>query len=238
MNACFPLPLSAAIWQKARRFMDVILHLGAHRTATTSFQRYLRANSGLLEAQRIGFWGPLRTRNGALKGVIADQGRLSPAAQFSKAKGRISVQLTKAQERGTQALIVSDENMLGTMRHNIRLSSMYCGAGERAARFFAAFDGRITKVSLAIRSPDRWWASVFAAVVPRGEQVPSPAKLDRIVEATRSWRDLITDISCAMPDVEIQVLPYEAFGGQPELKLWHMTSKVGSIDFVLLNLPV
>ena len=45
MNAAIPAfaPTGAALWHGwTRTFMDVILHLGAHRTATTTFQHYVR----------------------------------------------------------------------------------------------------------------------------------------------------------------------------------------------------
>lgn len=59
-------PLTAAIADKVLYIMDVILHIGAQRTATTSFQAYMRANSADLSAQGIGYWGPHRTRRGGV----------------------------------------------------------------------------------------------------------------------------------------------------------------------------
>lgn len=49
--------------------MKVILHIGAHRTGTTSFQSYMRRNADFMRIRRIGFWGPLRTRGGLFAGV-------------------------------------------------------------------------------------------------------------------------------------------------------------------------
>ena len=56
----------AALQQRSRTTMKVILHTGAHRCATTSFQEYMRQNAQPLACQGIGFWGPYRTRGGAL----------------------------------------------------------------------------------------------------------------------------------------------------------------------------
>ena len=50
--------------------MDVILHIGAHRTATTTFQHYMRGQSSELARAGIGFWGPWRTRGGLFSGVM------------------------------------------------------------------------------------------------------------------------------------------------------------------------
>jgi len=214
----------AALWHKAQYIMDVILHIGAHRTATTSFQAYMRANADVLTARGVGFWGPLRTRNGVLTGVVPVPGVVSAEQQFILARGRIAVQCDRAQANGLRHLVVSDENMIGTMRQNMRFGTLYCGIGERMARYHAAFGGRIARVMISIRSQDKYWASSIASVIPRGENMPNAGTLERVVSAPRSWRDVITDLSCAMPDTEIQVVTYESFGGLPEVKLAQMTN--------------
>ena len=70
-----PFPLTglrpAALQQRSRSTMRVILHTGAHRCATTSFQEYMRQNAQPLARQGIGFWGPHRTRGGLFHGIQA-----------------------------------------------------------------------------------------------------------------------------------------------------------------------
>ena len=51
--------------------MEIVLHIGAHRTATTSFQAYMRGNAPGLVQGGVAFWGPLRTRNGLFSGLWA-----------------------------------------------------------------------------------------------------------------------------------------------------------------------
>ena len=70
--------------------MEIILHLGAHRTATTSFQHYMRANAAALAEQGLGVWGPDVTRDGILTGVIPLPGGESAARQMDRARGRIA----------------------------------------------------------------------------------------------------------------------------------------------------
>lgn len=216
-------PHFAAFRRKARKDMDIILHLGAHRTASTSFQFYLRENADVLTASGIGFWGPWRTRDGLLTGVVPVPGRGPAARQFQRAQGRIALQLEKARARGLKHLIVSDENMLGACRRNLRFRRLYAAAGERAARFGDAFGGQVTRVVLCPRSQDTYWASALAFSVGRGHRVPETDDLDRLVTANRHWRDVVTDIACALPGVEFLVMPYECFGGRPEVKLARAT---------------
>jgi len=199
--------------------MDIILHLGAHRTATTSFQSYVRHNLADLTAQGMGFWGPSRTRGGLFAGIIPVNGSPRITRQARMAKGRIALHLDRAQVNGTRVLIVSDENVIGAPRRNLRDLMLYRGAGERMARHAAAFGGQITRVVLSIRAFDSYWPSVLAYGVARGHALPQPAQLEGIAAKGRGWRDVITDLACALPGAEIVVLPHEIYGGMPERRL-------------------
>ena len=216
-------PRFAAFRRKVLATMDVILHLGAHRTASTSFQHYMRENAAKLMLEGIGFWGPLRTRDGLLSGVIPVTGRRTTADQFSRARGRIALHLKKARAKGIRQLIVSDENMIGAARKNLRDARLYAGIGERMARYNDALGGKIVRVAFSIRSQDSFWASSAAFAVGRGHKVPRKDDLDRLVTTNRHWREVVADLSCALPGAEIQVMPYEIYGGLPERKLAQMT---------------
>ncbi|MEX0312355.1 MAG: hypothetical protein AB3N17_19155 [Tateyamaria sp.] len=195
--------------------MKVVLHIGAHRTGTTSFQAYLRQNSPYLETERVGFWGPMRTRKGLFAGIQPVPGLGRHAAK--RARGRIALQLDRAQTRGINTLIVSDENMLGTMRRNTRSHSLYQDVGERMARFAAAFDGRIDTVLLTVRALDHYWSSLCAYSVARGYAVPNCEKLSRIATSWRSWRDVVADLACAVPEARVLVVPFERTAGRPDV---------------------
>ncbi len=195
--------------------MDVFLHAGAHRTATTSFRSYLRDHRVALTAQGVGVWGPARTRSGLLNG-IADRPVSAVAAR--RAAGRVALNLAAARGRGLSTLIVSDENMIGSARRCLRAGALYPGIGERMARLHSAFGG-VTGVTLQIRVLDQWWASVMASLIPRGEGVPDADALEGLAMARRGWRQVITDLACACPGAEIRVTPFECFADRPDLLL-------------------
>ncbi|KIC11497.1 hypothetical protein RA19_05490 [Leisingera sp. ANG-M1] len=203
--------------------MKVILHTGAHRCATTSFQEYMRQNAQGLKMQGLGFWGPFRTRNGLFHGIQPGPARVTGRNLAQRARGRLQLQLANCRDSGVHQLLVSDENMMGTIRENLRLGDLYSGVGERMARFSQAFGRTVTDVAVSIRSLDSYWTSALAYAVARGHRVPSPAQLDRLVQAPRSWRDVITDIACALPDARLHVLPFETFGTRPEAQLTALT---------------
>ncbi len=199
--------------------MDIILHIGAHRTGSTSFQRYLQANRGRLSRLGIGGWGPWRTRKGLFHGLA---GRPETPTQAQRAAGRVQLNLNGTARRGVAVLVVSEENMIGSMRTNLRSGLLYPEIGERMARIHAGF-GSVRRIVLQIRSLETWWASTFAYMIPRGASVPDPRHLDFIAENTRSWRHVITDLSCACPGAEILVTPFERFAPHPDRLLHRMT---------------
>ncbi|WP_281968094.1 hypothetical protein [Roseovarius nanhaiticus] len=212
----------AAPQPRAGHYMEIILHLGAHRSASTSFQHYLRKNGARLAAGGVGVWGPPQTRNGLLEGVLPRPGLVSYAAQMQRARGRIALALADIEMAGIERLIVTDENMIGTPRSILRAQRLYPGAGERMARYAAGFGGRITRVVLSVRAQDAWWASCIAYAVARGARVPSRVRLTQIAADPRTWRDVICDLACALPGVEIQVMPHEVFASRPEARLQAM----------------
>ena len=193
--------------------MKVVLHVGAHRTATTSFQAYMRQNKTYLSGQRVGFWGTMRTRKGLFAGIQPVPGLGKHAAK--RARGRILLQLDQAERRDVQTLIVSDENMLGTMRRNTRGQSLYADVGERMARYVSAFDDRVDTICLTVRALDTYWSSVCAYCVARGYAVPTEQQLSRIATSLRSWRDVVADVACAAPGARIIVVPFERTAGRP-----------------------
>lgn len=227
MIASFPVywPVWAVFGQRIAKAMDIILHIGAHRCATTTFQHYMRQNSERLGRRGIGFWGPRRTRNGLFSGLIPGP-RLATGRDLARrAAGRIQLSCARAAAAGTQTLVISDENMLGTVRENLRLGELYCGVGERMARYGHAFGGRVSDVVLNIRSPEFYWASAFGYGLTRGMGVPVRQSLDRLAHGPRSWRDVVSDAACAVPGARLWVLPFEIYAGQPDLQLAVMTGR-------------
>jgi len=205
--------------------MDVILHLGAHRTASTSFQYYMRKNAEGLRSRGIGYWGPRELRNGLLTGVVPVPGRMPAKKQLARVQGRVSLKMKEAQRSGLRFLIISDENLIGVPRNNLRDMRLYPGVGERMARYHQVFGGFVSRAVLSIRAQESYWNSVLAYCSVRNGHVPSLSELDHIANNPRGWRDVVTDLACATPDVAISVMPHDVFSGRPECRLALMTGQ-------------
>jgi hypothetical protein len=192
--------------------METILHLGAHRTATSSFQAYLQSHRPYLVENRIAYWGPSRTRKGLLAGVAE---RPRNAYEGRRAAGRVQMNLAGARRGERDFVLVSDENMMGSARVNYRRGSLYSDAGERMARICNAFQP-VRRIILQIRSIDLWWMSAMGSLIPRGEPMPDALSIEAIAKHPRSWRHVVADIACACPEAELIVVPFERFGGRPD----------------------
>ncbi|WP_432816992.1 hypothetical protein [Sulfitobacter sp. JB4-11] len=205
--------------QAGTALMDVTLHIGAHRTATTTFQHVMRQHLAALQERGIGVWGPERTRKSVFPGLFQNSTAPRKRNPALRAQGRARMLAARAAHQGLEQLLVSDENMLGSCVHNIRHRALYPAAGERMARVAAAFGGRVTRIVLSVRAQDLWWSSAMALAVERGHPIPTASRCAAICDSTRTWRDVITDIACAVPDAEICVTPFETFGNRPQAVL-------------------
>lgn len=213
-----------AHWRKGIvRLMDIILHVGAHRTGSTSFQHYLRGNRAYLMAQGTALWEPHMLRKGLFNGLFARPRMLNGRDLQRRAMGRVRLHAAQAYRAGATRLLVSEENMIGAPRACLRDATLYPAIGERMARLDAAFEGRIKRVVMCIRAQDLWWSSVAAYGLGRGHPLPDATRLTAVASAPRTWRDVITDLSCALPDTEIKVMPFEQFAGQADKLLTHAT---------------
>jgi len=216
-------PVGVALAKKVRRALEIVLHIGAHRTGSTSFQHFARENARGMAAQGVAVWCPRITRPELLSGIQPAPGRVP--AQIHRAEARLRLRCAEARAAGTKTLILSDENMMGTPQGNLQAAALYPGAGERLARIGAALQGQVARVVLSARSPDAYWTSLLAMTVARGHLVPGARTIKALVAARRGWRDVIADVACALPGAHVAVMPHEAFSSAPEARLDAMVGR-------------
>ena len=219
-------PSLVAHWHRGvRRLMDIILHVGAHRTGSTSFQHYLRSNRTPLLADDTVVWEPHMLRKGLFSGLLTGPRMLNGRELQRRATGRVRMHTEQMRRAGAARLIVSEENMIGAPRNCLRTKSLYPAIGERLSRLSVAFDGQVTRVVMMIRAQDLWWSSVVAYGVGRGHPLPDAARCAAVAASPRCWRDVITDMACALPGAEIKILPFEQFAGQADMVLSQATGR-------------
>jgi len=196
--------------------MDILLHLGAHRTATTGYQAFLWANRAGLAAAGLTPWTPRRTRDGLLDGLIRHPMRVTMEddRRGQRSVGRLRMELARLERADQSALLISEENLLGTMMNNIEDRGLYSFLLDRMARYAPAFDGRGLHVGLGIRDYADYWTSFLGFAIRWGHPAPDRALLDCLVTQPRRWRHLVREIATVFPAARITVWTHEVMAGR------------------------
>lgn len=212
--------------------MDVILHIGAHRTGTTAFQAYLQANRARLAAEGTAIWLPADIRAGPLAGLMKRPGGRARALADLRLARRLNRALARLRDGGASRLILSEENLLGTMASCLSVGMPYGDAWGRMRRLDRLFGGRIRRVGLGLRAPAPWWASVLAFRLGRGGPVPDAALIGRLASQGRGWEAVATDLAAALAGRTLAIWEFETLVSRPRLVLGALLGAAPPADLV------
>lgn len=197
--------------------MDLVLHLGAHRTGTTAIQHTLRRNRRQLMQRGVGYWGP-----GILRKVFSS-GLLTEAAGdmtglVAQARRRDITELLRdralaARENNVATILLSDENLPGTMPGNLGEAALYPQAQRRLSVLASLLPIRPSAIFLAIRDYAEFWASIYAFSALRRRVPDFDAIGPDVVASRRGWVEVIGDIRAAFPGVPVKIWPYARHEG-------------------------
>lgn len=201
--------------------LDIMLHLGAHRCASTTFQKFLWNNRVSLANQGLTTWTPKRTRDGLMLGLMRHPALISVQDERNAMRsiGRIRIEVERLSRNRQRGLLISEENIIGSMRNNVLDTRLYPLLGERLMRFIPAFEGRRLRIALCIRAYEDLWTSSLSYLLSRGGTVPNVDLLDFLTTQPRRWRHVIRDIAQVFPDAEVLVWPFERMAGTPAAQL-------------------
>jgi hypothetical protein len=205
--------------------MKVILHIGAHRCATTSFQGYLGRKERELSERGMACIGPKRIRRGLFHGIQPAPVPVTGRDPQKRARGRLALHMRLLGDVGMQSVLFTDASMMGRLEENIAAGRLYHGIAERLARYDWAFDGAISDVVMNIRALDTWWASSLSHSLTVTERWPGHRMLTKIAEARRTWRDVVTEVHSAIPGVRLLICPHEEFATRPAAQLSAITGQ-------------
>lgn len=208
--------------------MHVTLHLGAHRTGATTLQRFLSLNARAFAAEDIALWMPPQTRRGLFAGLVKrpDAITLELERKGRNSCGRIRMRQDQLARRGTQRLLVSEQNLIGTPEECLRSERLYPWVFERLDRVVPGFHESCDRIVLSIRAYDRFWESLLSREVMNGWPLPDHRTTDRLVTQPRRWRRVIEEVAAAFPRAELLIWPYERLSGLPERQLAAMTGQI------------
>ncbi|MBV1868696.1 MAG: hypothetical protein KUG69_12450 [Marinosulfonomonas sp.] len=188
--------------------MELSLHLGAHRTGTSALQQACRNNAGRLADANIEVWDGDVMRAPALERFPNIwPGDLSDANKKS-VDGAVSAMQDAIQQRidgGRAQLLVTEENLLGSMPQNLLAQSLYPNAAKRMLAYSQLFPVPPARIFVCLRSYASYWASCYCYAALRNDLPDIKGSCDNLVQAPRGWLDVLTDLSAVFPDSRIVV---------------------------------
>lgn len=187
---------------KTAQTTRVLLHLGAHKTASTHFMRLVRLN---------------KARNPHLSLAMPDKkvvrktltGRLLLGPV--KATGPVGAPAVSQLSGGDAAVLISDENIIGTPINAFEDGMMYPQAVARLRRALRVLDGSRVEMLLAVRHPADFAVSLWGEFVRSWGYEPFRSFIGPDPLATLRWTRLCRRLLSAGPGLRLTVWRYESY---------------------------
>jgi hypothetical protein len=193
--------------------VEFVLHLGVHRTGTTALQQAGRQNAAVLAEHGVEFWGPKVMRDPHLRDFVNHtlhaENDPELAADVAKTRKTTQEAIRKCQSRGVKRLIISEENLIGSMDLNFRYKTLYPKTLERLSIYRDLFPSQPDQIFISIRDYASYWASSYAFASLRKPLKPFDEIHKCITANIRGWPEVLAEISAAFPQSHLIVQPYQ-----------------------------
>lgn len=192
-----------------------LIHAGAHRTGTSSFQYCLHVNRDRLLDAGVDSGYP--GRDGIPTGRLALQ-LPSPRHGMSR-QGRYTERVSRtiaACATGRERMLLSEENIPGRMLHFF-FGRFFPAAEARLDALAAGLDGPVETLLYVVRDYPAFYKSAWRK---RGEdmlQAPFANSVDALLNADRGWPEIVSLMQNVLKPERFIVLDYAARGSSLEL---------------------
>ena len=205
------------------RIMDIVLHLGVHKTASTYLQSLLEKNIVPLERHCIGFANPK-----TLRPMFA----IAPRRTFTTSRSArndarawaLRQMIDKAHDLQRRRLIISEEQLIGSLRPLFSGKGLYREISRELRGVVTALQGQPVKVMLAVRSYDTFLTSAYGQVLSGWKYIRFSKELrEHLLREGRGWPEIVTEIMQVLPKGStLKLWEYERFGLEERNILGHM----------------
>ncbi|WP_281983292.1 hypothetical protein [Thalassorhabdomicrobium marinisediminis] len=221
--------------------MELVLHIGAHRTGSTMVERSITASIAAAPGCGVALWAPRRLRD--IKGFQAitrlsdDKGQpVDHAAARTRdaVATRLADDVRQEQEAGARRLILSEENFIGGMRNNFRTGIFYPGVARRLTALADVLPMVPQQIALGIRNYGEVLTSAYHYLPQAGQAAPQEEKLrDGILADKRGWPNVVEDVAQVWPDARILVWTQEDLSRD----LAKVCAAVADLDAAAITVP-
>lgn len=188
--------------------IDIALHVGAHKTASTHLQRYLTQQREALRKGGCVYFGPAQTRH---KGV-----QLGVHLGLSDAKARNGADIPthlRRMSRGKR-LLLSEENLLGSLLDKtgkMSQPSLYSTAAGRLAKWVRDFAPHRVHMFLCVRDPAAFLVSSYSQSLMGGTICGWQQFIENMTFRYVDWQGLVTDLTATCGAASFTVWRYEDY---------------------------
>ena len=186
----------------------VVLHIGAHKTASTHFQALCSANRDLLRASGCAWFGPDTLRHALKLPALHD------SHMVMRWRGRHLRRALQGEIRAGQHLLVSDENMLGSPRPPAMVAGaqLYPGAEMRLAATCVALGLQGVTLALCIRNPLDWLVSGWGHQFLAGRPVSFERFCAGLSPLDLCWSEMVGRVLALEPVRHVVLWRHEDYG--------------------------
>ncbi len=197
---------------RSKSRIEIVLHLGAHKTATTYLQACLtRSVSPLLEKGVLFVpLGNLRKSSNHVSSIWNPLDILFGVRDRRKA-GVYRKYLQETEIAECRRLVISEENLLGGINHVVYSGILYPEIEKKLAPVFRGLKGNPVTTLLAVRSYDNWIAGMWSQFIrKKGYSKMDERVKNRLLATSRGWVDVIDEIIRVIPPgSKLRVWRYE-----------------------------
>ena len=204
--------------------LDVIFHIGAHKTATTHLQHSIGNVSDLLASEGVQFFGPqsLRANGKRLEARFS----LPFNPRKSNADGRPAEVVLEEMVQGGHRLVLSEENFIGVLFDSARKGPkcrlgypIYAQAGDRLAALAEKIAPDGFHICLGIREPAMFLNSAYGQALLAGYVIPEAKFMLHNPLRGIDWAELVTRL--------------RATPGVRHLTVWRQEDYAACLDQIL-----
>jgi len=193
--------------------MQIILHIGAHKTASTHLQLVLARRRGALSRHGTALFLPGNLRKDGLR--LQNYLSLAPGEAGEAEHGAQIRAALRNDACGAGRLVLSEENVLGTLYGPalFREGGLYAKAAGRLSRLAALLPAGQVTVALSLRDPAGYLGSVYSQWLMSGRIMPFERFLGATDPASLRWSDLVARLAGALPEARFVLWRYEDYPG-------------------------
>lgn len=194
--------------------LDICLHLGAHKTATTYLQKRLDKNRDVLSEAGVQLFLPKDIRGKI--GLKLPSPRQSYARNLRRCADtgprlRRMIRNGVEDKPPTKRVIVSEENLIGSCKNNLILNGLYPDLAMRLSLLSEHFNDSSVTIFFTVRTYSKFVTSNYTSALRNGTLLEKAEVASSLWPLSRSWVNVVTEIQAALPRARLLIWRYEDF---------------------------